>query len=237
METKSALITGKPPESGGRDPGTARARLSRPLGLGGEAPAWSDIVASPRKVVPWLAMLTTFPALGLIAVFAYGLAVDGTAVIAVGFMVAGGAFIVGALLGFLFGVPRALTSAGQESGLRSNTNLEQISDWLTKILVGVGLVEIGQLADSGSRLVSFLAPALGGGATSEAFAAGMLVFFTTTGFLISYVITRAVVGPLFSQTEYVIQHVVGPASTDDLSATQQPNGDSTNQVSDPASAR
>ena len=53
-------------------------------------------------------------------------------------------------MGFLFGVPWATqqitreregTIRGQHSYL-PNTNLEQISDWLTKIIVGVGLVEI-----------------------------------------------------------------------------------------------
>ena len=54
---------------------------------------------------------------------------------------------MGALAGFLFGVPRM---GGGEAGGRtpqvvSNTNLEQLSDWLTKILVGVGLVQIHQV--------------------------------------------------------------------------------------------
>jgi hypothetical protein len=171
-------------------------------------PTWSDIVESPRLVQPWLIRLTGVPAVGLLAVVVYGLAVDGATVIAVGCVVAGGAFMIGALLGFLFGIPRALSGTAREPGLRSNTNLEQISDWLTKILVGVGLVEIGQIADSVARLVTSLGPALGDAPSSEAFAAGLLTFFWATGFMIGYVITRAVVGPLFSQTEWVIGHRV-----------------------------
>ena len=38
---------------------------------------------------------------------------------------------------------------------RSSSNLEQIADWLTKILVGVGLVQLGQISREGSRLVRF----------------------------------------------------------------------------------
>jgi hypothetical protein len=84
--------------------------------------------------------------------------------LSVGLMTAGAAMFVGGLLGFLFGVPYtregeqpAGTKDGQggqqKSGsdalptsYRPNTSLEQISDWLTKILVGVGLVQIN---DSG----------------------------------------------------------------------------------------
>lgn len=69
--------------------------------------------------------------------------------------------MVGALLGFLFGIPRSLqqqpagpptaSDAGQQpdgkprlAGLqafRNNTSLEEISDWLTKIIIGIGLVQ------------------------------------------------------------------------------------------------
>lgn len=56
----------------------------------------------------------------------------------------------GFLLGFLFGIPRVLQAdaarqPGKDSGLpsdeytqRVNTSLEQISDWLTKIILGLG---------------------------------------------------------------------------------------------------
>src|SRR5690242_16782606 len=45
---------------------------------------------------------------------------------------AGAFFAVGMSAGFIFGIPRG-------SHKYVNSNLEQISDWLTKILVGVGL--------------------------------------------------------------------------------------------------
>jgi hypothetical protein len=76
---------------------------------------------------------------------------------------------VGVLLGFLFGIPRTLqqelppsssppapaaspqspervfTGANWSYQQTVNTNLEQISDWLTKILVGVGFTQLHQL--------------------------------------------------------------------------------------------
>src|SRR5262245_13829969 len=69
----------------------------------------------------------------------------------------------GGALGFLFGIPRLLQhqdsrtdpdkkdAAGNgakaitQPYIRSNSNLEEISDWLTKILVGLGLIHLSAL--------------------------------------------------------------------------------------------
>src|SRR5258708_423417 len=88
----------------------------------------------------------------------------------------GAAFIsIGALLGFIFGIPRVPRSAAsaapqpQPAGgatgaastsappqddrrLTTNTNLEDISDWLTKILVGAGLAQLAVLPGKLTRL-------------------------------------------------------------------------------------
>src|SRR5438552_685547 len=69
---------------------------------------------------------------------------------AAGAMWALACFAVGVVTGFLFGIPRVLqgTDSGAEATAhtpyqqRVNTNLEQISDWLTKIIVGLGLVQL-----------------------------------------------------------------------------------------------
>ena len=65
-------------------------------------------------------------------------------------MIAGATQMLGSLVGFLFGIPRTLQETREENHPISNntrkylvnTNLEQISDWLTKILVGVGLTQV-----------------------------------------------------------------------------------------------
>ncbi len=82
----------------------------------------------------------------------------------------------GAFLGFLFGVPRLLQRVNggdgpkpKEAGFNNlgagkttrtvagNSNLEEISDWLTKIIVGLALVNAYEILGLGRRIVSFLA--------------------------------------------------------------------------------
>jgi hypothetical protein len=57
---------------------------------------------------------------------------------------------VGALIGFLFGVPKSQsgdtsTVRSEDGPFRPNTNLEQVSDWVTKIIVGIGLVQFREI--------------------------------------------------------------------------------------------
>jgi hypothetical protein len=124
----------------------------------------------------------------------------------------------GGLLGFLFGVPRALgrdsetvvteapatsgsstpatslsatdTAPAQRALYRSNTNLEEISDWLTKILVGVGLTQIATFPRRLRDLGEYLAPAFGARTGSEQFAVVLVIAYTVLGFLFSYLWTR-----------------------------------------------
>lgn len=136
------------------------------------------------------------PLAALVAVLLYSSAADsfwdGVELFAVGAIVFGAAFGVGAMIGFLFGIPRRIQREGVDlaptAGLSVNTNLEQISDWLTKIIVGVGLVEIGRIAgglDSVAESVK-----LTDHSSAEAFALGLIIYSLVDGFLLAYVWTR-----------------------------------------------
>ena len=71
----------------------------------------------------------------------------------------------------------------------ANTNLEEISDWLTKILVGAGLTQIAELPGQLQRLIEYAAANLGGDA-ARTYAAALLVFYFLGGFLTSYLWAR-----------------------------------------------
>lgn len=171
-----------------------------------EAP--SSTGSSAPLFTTWLWWLLGIAAAGVLGVAVYGVAVDGWAVVAVGLLVAAGAFLAGGLIGFLFGIPRSVATDGSAdaTGLgryRSNTNLEQISDWLTKILVGLGLVEIRAVVDQGTQLIDFLAPALGDNASSPGFAFAVLLLFSVSGFLIVYLATRVYLPRAFADADVV----------------------------------
>lgn len=109
---------------------------------------------------------------------------------------------IGSLVGFLFGIPRVLQAeslnlnappGGQAGGastysLKVNTNLEQISDWLTKIFVGLGLVQLQRVPDHLRRASEFIAWGLA--PDSKFFAGGLILYFSVLGFLGFYLLTR-----------------------------------------------
>lgn len=104
-------------------------------------------------------------------------------------LVGTGAWMGGAVLGFLFGVPRLRASVtpatGAGGGFAPNTNLEQISDWLTKIIVGATLVQLGTIADRINQLALVIGAELGtpGGA---AVSGAVMVLFFAGGFMWGY---------------------------------------------------
>lgn len=71
-----------------------------------------------------------------------------------------------------------------------NTNLEQISDWVTKILVGIGLVELQNLPEQINRSASYIADAFPDSPDANVFAAALIIYFPIVGFLIGYILTR-----------------------------------------------
>lgn len=105
---------------------------------------------------------------GLICAAIYGAASDHLwLVFGVLSLVASAAWLSGGVLGFLFGVPRLRTVSTPSSpavGSNSfvpNTNLEQISDWLTKAIVGATLVQLKPLGEGFNHLATAIGSQLG----------------------------------------------------------------------------
>lgn len=155
----------------------------------------------------------------------------------VGLMIAGAAFFIGTLAGFLFGIPRSQQpdarseqgaadasddNTANRAGLQVNTNLEQISDWLTKILVGVGLTQLNTLPEKLADLSAFLGAAFGTGDNHEAFAISLATFYGVTGFLFGYLATRLFLQRDFLEADNAAQQVA--ARVDDIALLQQMPG-------------
>lgn len=114
------------------------------------------------------------------------------------FAVACGAWMGGGFIGFLFGVPRYKSADGDAQAAQPdtpaaqvvlafspNTNLEQISDWLSKIIVGATLVQLGQIFRSVGALCVWIGQQLNE-PTAAIFAGGILAFFFLAGFMWGY---------------------------------------------------
>jgi len=159
----------------------------------------------PAPVSGWLPYTAPFAALGIVGIAIYSVSVGDASAFASALLIAAGAFLVGGLFGFLFGIPKSLatdsaTNPAQARAFKPNTNLEEISDWLTKIIVGLTLVQFGQLIDQLQQFADFLAPSLGGEESSSAFAIAILVLFSISGFMTLYVAIR-LYGREFSRAE------------------------------------
>ena len=117
---------------------------------------------------------------------------------------------VGTFVGLLFGVQREQNPPGQvlekdkprvqeeqKSDRLPNNNLIDISDWLTKIIVGVGLVELKQVPARMKTIAGPLSACLGG-ECGLAIAVAVVVFFAFVGFLIGYINSRTFLRAMFS---------------------------------------
>jgi hypothetical protein len=146
-----------------------------------------------REREPWLSSLPTYfsyawlwgiPLLSLVGfgtIVIYALQLPSGirwSVFATALVIATAAFFAGGFIGFLFGVPHTVQGSAPSTGITKylgNTNLEQVSDWLTKIIVGVGLVQIGRAVPALSKFAKSLKAPLGGQASSGAFGLGLII--------------------------------------------------------------
>ncbi len=115
--------------------------------------------------------------------------------VSISVLLAGASLLLGGFLGFLFAIPRTLQEQGNEGNTADkqlsynvNTNLEQISDWLTKILIGVGLTQISTIPSRLQNLSNFFAGILG--EQSSIYAVILIIYFLVGGFLLGYLTTR-----------------------------------------------
>jgi hypothetical protein len=125
--------------------------------------------------------------------------------------------IFGGTLGFLFGIPRVVQTGQQHStgtfGLSQtpaqttayqqqvNTGLERVSEWLTTMLVGVGLTQLGGLSDHLKQAAEAIEPVFGNAENRQAFAGALIVFFSVSGFLGSYMMTRLFIASAFGRAD------------------------------------
>jgi hypothetical protein len=132
-----------------------------------------------------------------IVIFIYALRLPGPGrwgAFATAIIIGSCAFLAGGLVGFLFGILRAAPNSGKTAGAgryQANSNLVEVSDWLTKIILGVGLVQIGRVVPALTRLSASLRVPLGGQPSSSAFGIALVLANILLGFLFFYLWARS----------------------------------------------
>ena len=118
----------------------------------------------------------------------YAWAMGSVPAFAILFLVALAATGGGGVLGFLFGVPKFRADAKIDGAYLPNTNLEQVSDWLTKIIIGATLVQLDDIARAIGNLSSMIGAQIGQASGSTA-ASTAMIFSFVGGFMWAYLWT------------------------------------------------
>ena len=138
---------------------------------------------------------------------------NGFRVFVIGGAVSAAFAVAGWLLGLLFGIPRSLSrglvggnsatdDARSARSSRVNTNLEDISDWLTKTLVGVGLTSIFSAPHFLWRFADLInRQGFGWSPYGRSLALMLILFFSSGGFWLGYVGTRTILTKLLDSFE------------------------------------
>jgi hypothetical protein len=157
-----------------------------------------------KHTTTWLVFLALVLLLGGTAwiwIYAFNTPGSHWSYIAVGMLTALAALMAGFLAGFLIGVPRSVSSgqvrlSGNDQKFSPSTNLAEISDWLTKLLLGAGLVSLSRLGGPLGMLIDDVAAGLYGQKATPAIiqsakvtAGAIMIAFAVLGLLVSYIVT------------------------------------------------
>lgn len=127
-------------------------------------------------------------------------------------LVMSAAYLSGGLLGFLFAVPRsdpaAATGNGPAgarlvgtTGVWPNKNLEDVSDWLTKVVVGLTLIELKTLPAEAADLFEGVGVGLGGGDEATLLAGALIIYSAAAGLMEAWLATRLFITGWMAQAD------------------------------------
>jgi PASTA domain len=180
-------------------------------------PAPSGRMAGDKIQRGVLVVVVTLLVLMIVAAVLLGFATHDSGAGVTSFVLFAAAAAVGAGLGFLFGLPRARV-AGDETDpatttptastfYLTNSNLIKVSDWLTTIVIGLGLVNLDKVVPAIRRLGHALHQPLGGAPYSGAVGISVLIVGLFAGFILDYLWTSIRVRELLEESEQQVEHV------------------------------
>ena len=144
----------------------------------------------------WLGVITGFS--GIIG-YTLNLQKAGWKILFLSILLASASYISGFFLGFLFGIPKRNTD--KESAYNLSTNLVDISDWLTKIIIGLGLIEIKRIPAYLMSIGEYIQRATHSEDSMKIFAACCIVYFTIFGLYYGYNYMRLFLSGQFKEAD------------------------------------
>ena len=157
------------------------------------------------------------------------------------------AISVGTLLGFLFGIPRfdysnrsaggttppqsqastptatATQNATGASRYRPSTNLDDVADWLTKLIVGIGLSQIVNVGPAVTSIAEAILTSCGAEcARQRGFVSAIIVSGAIGGFLFGYIWTRLHYGKLAARSDAETMREIDAASAAAIGVGKEP---------------
>jgi hypothetical protein len=150
----------------------------------------------------WVSVLAVLvPVAGMVWIFLYTLDTgpDHLRFLGAGMLTALAAMMTGFLAGFILGIPRVVSSGQVKQSNNTfapSTNLAEISDWVTKLLLGAGLVSLGKLGAPIGHMIDEVATGLVGSVSTATvvhsarlFSGAVLIGFAVIGLLEGYMLT------------------------------------------------
>lgn len=171
------------------------------INKGPTAQSSEDVIKQAERLMLFT-MLIAF-LVGAIGVIGYSLTIPsiGYRLLYIGTLLALAAFITGFFTGTLFGMPKRNVADGSDYTL--NNSLVEISEWLTKIIVGLGLVNLKQLPSYLLSLGTYVNGATGrtGSQTIEVYTMCVVVYFAVLGLYVGYNYMRLVLSQKYKAAD------------------------------------
>jgi tetratricopeptide (TPR) repeat protein len=102
-----------------------------------------------------------------------------------------------------------------DRGYGANTNLEEISDWLTKIIVGFGLINLQKIPDKLRRVAAYFSSLSscvpGCVAIPDSVSLAILVYFAACGFFLAYLLARLMLPAALRRAESPAEQMAAEA--------------------------
>jgi hypothetical protein len=169
--------------------------------LNAEIEAAKKAAASAEKMI--LKSFMYGGIIGIIGVIGFPLTIDriGARLMWICILLALASLVVGFFIGTLFGMPKR--NSKDDSDYTLNNSLVEISEWLTKIIVGLGLVNLKQIPGYLATLGETVSRAAGteNSNSLNVFAMCATVYFAVFGLYIGYNYMRIVLSQKYKQAD------------------------------------